>query len=124
MDAQELFVAAYGCPKAAYGCSEGALGWPGLHLAAQRLQWAAHGAAHGWSEAAFGCRGVAFYCTGAIYGSHAADMQYMLHLAGPGWAARILRRCQVRGSQGALGPLILHPGWGIKDQGSTIKDQG
>ena len=39
-------------------------------------------AAHG---AAFGCREVAFGCTGAVYGSDAADMQYMLHLAGPGW---------------------------------------
>ncbi len=69
--------------------------------------------------------GVAFCCTGAVYGSHAADMQYMLHLAGPGWAARILRTCRGDASWGGLGPLILlHPGWGIKDQGSTIRDQG
>ena len=47
---------------------------------------AAHGAAYGYSEVAFGCRGVAFCCSGAVYGSHVADMQYMLHLAGPGWA--------------------------------------
>ena len=67
-------------------------------MAAQRLQMAAHGAAHG-------CREVAFCCTGAVYGSHAADMQYMLHPAGPGWAARIQGRRPVRGSQGALGPL-------------------
>ena len=60
----------------------------GLHMAAQRLHMAAHGAAYGCSEAAFGCRGVAFCCTGAVYGSHAADMQYMLHLAGPGWLLR------------------------------------
>ena len=46
---------------------------------------AVHGAAYGCTEAAFGCRGVAFCCTGAVYGSHAADMQHMLHLAGPGW---------------------------------------
>ena len=61
----------------------------GLHMVAQRLHIAAHGVAYGYSEAAFGCRGVAFCCTGAVYGSHAADMQHMLHLAGPGWAARI-----------------------------------
>ena len=85
---------------------------------------AAHGAPYGCSEAAFGCRGVAFCCTGAVYGSHAADMQYMLHLAGPGWGPGRERTRQVDGSQGGLGPLILHPGWGIKDQGSTIKDQG
>ena len=76
----------------------------GLHMAAQRLHMAAHGAAYGCSEAAFGCRGVAFCCTGAVYGSHAADMQYMLHLAGPGWAARILRTCQVDGSWVVWGP--------------------
>ena len=64
----------------------------GPHMAAQRLLLAALGAAYGCSEAAFGCRGVAFWCTGAVYGSHAADMQYMLHLAGPGWAARIQGR--------------------------------
>ena len=81
------------------------------------LHMAAHGAAYGFSEVAFGCRGVAFCCTGAVYGSHAADMQYMLRLAGPGWAARILRPCPGDGSQGGLGPLILHPGWEIKHQG-------
>ena len=57
----------------------------GVHMAAQRLLLGALGAAYGRSEAAFGCREVAFCCTGAVYGSHAADMQYMLHLAGPGW---------------------------------------
>ena len=36
-----------------------------LHLAAEGLHFAAQGP--------------------SIYGSHAADMQYMLHLAGPGW---------------------------------------
>ena len=74
-----------------------------VHVAAQRLLLGALGAAHGWvaygcSEAAFGCRRVAFGCTGAVYGSHVADMQPMLHLAGPGWAARILRPCQVEGN--------------------------
>ena len=77
----------------------------GVHMVAQRLHLGALGAAYGCSEAAFGCRGVAFCCTGAFYGSHAADMQYMLRLAGPGWAARIQTTCQVRGSQGGLGPL-------------------
>ena len=69
MAAQELYMAAYGCPKAAYGCSEGALGWPwgciwllrgcnglpmGLHMAGQRLHLAAEGlhfAAQGLSVA-------------------------------------------------------------------------
>ena len=76
----------------------------GVHMAAQGLQMAAHGAAYGCSEVAFGCRGVAFCCTGAVYGSHAADMQYMLHLAGPGWAARIQTTCPGRGIEGGLGP--------------------
>ena len=90
----------------------------GLHMAAQRLHMAAHGiymAAHslllgaigdayGCSEAAFGCRGVAFCCTGAVYGSHAADMQYMLRLAGPGWAARILGIWPDGGSWPVWGP--------------------
>ena len=80
----------------------------GLHMAAQGLHMAAHGAAYGCSEAAFGCRGVAFCCTGAVYGSHAADMQYMLHLAGPGWAARILSTCQVRGSWAVWGPYTIN----------------
>ena len=103
--------AAYGCPggrygchgvhmatqrlllgvlKAAFSCSEAA---HGVHMAAQRLllgalgaaygrSEAAHGAAYSCSEAAFGCRGVAFRCIRAVCGSHAADMQYMLHLAG------------------------------------------
>ena len=83
-------------------------------MAAQRLQMAAHGAPYGCSEAAFGCRGVAFCCTGAVYGSHAADMQYMLHLAGPGWAARILRRCPDGGSQGGLGPLTYSLGMEVQ----------
>ena len=60
----------------------------GLHMAAQRLHLAAEG--------------LHFAAYGAVYGSNAADMQYMLHLAGPGWAARILRPCQVEGSQGGL----------------------
>ena len=64
-----------------------------LHMAAEGLHMAAHGDLYGCSEAAFGCRCVAFCCTGAVYGSHAADMQHMLHLAGPGLAARILRPC-------------------------------
>ena len=53
--------------------------------AAQRLQMATHGASYGCPEAAFGSRGIAFCCIGAVCGSHAADMQYMLHLAGLGW---------------------------------------
>ena len=115
-----------GCSEAAFGCPwvciwllRGSIWLPmgsiwllrgcfwvplGLHMAAQRLHMAAHGAAYGCSEAAFGCRGVAFCCTGAVYGSHAADMQYMLHLAGPGWAARILSTCQVDGKVMIQGP--------------------
>ena len=90
-----------GGPWGPYGRSEAALGrlWGRIwllrgsirlpmktHMGAQRVLMAAHGAIYGCSEAAFGCRGVAFCCTGAVYGSHAADMQYMLHLAGPGWS--------------------------------------
>ena len=92
-------------------------------MAAQRLHMAAHGAAYGCSEATFGGREAAFCCTGAVYGSHAADMQYMLHLAGLGWQPGSREHAKLR-ELGGLGPLILHPGWGIKDQGSTIKDQG
>ena len=52
-------------------------------MAVQRLRtMAVDGAAYGCSEAAFGCRVVAFCCTGAVYGSHAADMQHILHLTG------------------------------------------
>ena len=96
-------------------------------MAAQRLQMAAHGASYGCSEAAFGCRGVAFCCTGAVYGSHAADMQYMLHLAGPGWAARILRPCPGDGSWSVLGPYLTAWGWRFKAEiyhnaGSRLKD--
>ena len=76
----------------------------GLHMAAQRLHIAAHGLYMAVHEAAFGCRGVAFCCTGAVYGSHATDMQYMLRLAGPGWAARILRTCPGEGSWVVWGP--------------------
>ena len=50
---------------------------------------AEQGSANSISEAAFGCRGDAFCCTGAVYGSHATDMQYMLRLAAqPGPARR------------------------------------
>ena len=56
-----------------------------VHIAAHGAPYAAHEAPYSWSGAAFGCRGVAFGCTGTVYSSHAADMQYMLHLAGPGW---------------------------------------
>ena len=99
----------------------------GLHMAAPRLQIAAHGAAYDRSEAAFGCRGVAFCCTGAVYGSHAADMQHMLHLAGPGWAARILRTCQVEASWAVWGPYLTAWGWRFKAEiyhnaGSRPKD--
>ena len=73
-------------------------------MAAQRLQMATHGAPDGCSGAAFGCRGVAFCCTGAVYGSHAADMQYMLHLAGPGWDPGRERTRPVRGKWSILGP--------------------
>ena len=75
-----------------------------LHVAAQKLKMAAHGAPYGCSEAAFGCRGGAFRCTVAVCGSHAADMQYMLRLAGPGWASRILGICPGRGSWAVWGP--------------------
>ena len=76
----------------------------GLHMVAQRMLLGALGAAYGCSEAAFGCRGVAFRCIGAVCGSHAADMQYMLLLAGPGWAARILRPCPGDAKWMILGP--------------------
>ncbi len=116
MAAQELYMAAYGCPKAAYDCSEGALGWPWgciwLLRGCNGVLWAGHGAASACSEAAMGCpwgcewlvRGciwlqrVAFRCRVAVCGSHTTDMQYMLRLAGPGWAARILRTCPGEGS--------------------------
>ena len=62
----------------------------GLHMAVERLHLAAEG--------------VAFCCTGAVYGSHAADMQYMLHLAGPGWAARIQTIRPGEGKWFVLGP--------------------
>ena len=98
-----------------------------LQMAAQRLQMAAHGAPYGCSEAAFGCRGVAFRCTGAVYGSHAADMQYMLHLARPGWVARILRTLPVRGSWVVWGLYLTAWGWRFKAEiyynaGSRLKD--
>ena len=86
MAAQRLLLGALG---AAYGRSEAPYGY---------------GAAYGCSEAAFGCRGVAVCCTGAVYGSHAADMQYMLHLAGPGWGPGRERRRQVEGIWVLLGP--------------------
>ena len=129
----------HGCPWGPYGCSEAAFGCPwgciwllrgsiwlpmgsmwllrgciwvplGLHMAAQRLHMAAHGAAYGCSEAAFGCREVAFCCTGAVYGSHVADMQQMLHLAGLGWGPRREGRRLGGGSQGGFGSLIHQPG--------------
>ena len=62
----------------------------GLHVAAQRLHLVAEG--------------LHFAAPGAVYGSHAADMQHMLHLAGPGWAAKILRRCPGGGSWAVWGP--------------------
>ncbi len=93
----------------------------GLLLAAQRLHIGAHGAPHGGSGAAFGCRGVAFCCTGAVHGSHAADMQYMLHLAGPGWAARIQGRSPGDGKWTLWGPSsYIQDG----DQPSRIKAEG
>ena len=82
----------------------------GFHMGAQRLQMAVHGAPYGCSEAAFGCRGVAFCCTGTVYGSHAADMQHMLHLAGLGWGPGRERTLPGEANQGALGPLIHQPG--------------
>ena len=101
MAAQRLHMAAHGVHMAAQRLLLGALG---AAYGVQRLQMAAHGAAYGCSEAAFGCRGVAFRCTAAVCGSHAADMQYMLRLAAPGWAARILRICPGRGSWPVWGP--------------------
>ena len=77
--------APYGCPWGPYGRSEAALGCPWgcpwllrgslwasmrLHMAAQRLHLAAEGL---------------HFAAQAVYGSHAADMQHILHLAGPGW---------------------------------------
>ena len=88
-------MSAYACPKAAYGCS----------------------------EVAFGCRGVSFCCTVAIYGSHAADMQYMLHLGGPGWAARIPGNCPVEASPGGLGPLMTASNGGRRLQNAFLKAQ-
>ena len=148
--------ATYGCPCGPYGCSEAAFGCPwsciwllrgsiwlpmgsiwllrgciwvpwGLHMAAQRLHMAAHGAAYGCSEAAFGCRGVAFCCTWAVYGSHAADMQYILHLAGPGWVARIPGYCPGDGSWAVWGPYLTAWGWRFKaviyhNAGSRLQD--
>ena len=73
-------------------------------MAAQRLQMAAHGAAYGCSEVAFGCREVAVCCTGNVYGSHAADMQYVLHLAGPGWGPGRERTRPGEGNWVILGP--------------------
>ena len=115
--------AAHGVHMAAQRLPMGSI-WPprgciwlsmGLHMAAQRLYMAAHGAADGCSKAAFGCRGVAFCCTGAVYGSYAADTQYMLHLAGPGWAAKIQTTRPGEGNQGALGPLTDSPGMEAQD---------
>ena len=76
----------------------------GVHMAAHGLLLGALEAPYGCSEAAFGCRVVAFCFMGAIYGSYAADMQYMLHLAGPGWAARIPGDCPGVGSWVIWGP--------------------
>ena len=95
-------------------------------MAAQRLQMAAHEAPYGCSEAAFGCREVAFCCTGAVYGSHAADMQYV-HLAGPAWATRIPGYCQAEGSWVLWGPYLTAWGWRFKAEiyhnaGSRLKD--
>ena len=99
--AQRLQMAAHGSIWLLRSCFWVPLG---LHVVAQRLHMGAHGATYGCSEAAFGCRGGAFCCTESVYGSHAADMQHMLHLAGQGWAARILRTCQVEASWLLPGP--------------------
>ena len=99
----------------------------GLHMACQRLHMGANGAPYGCSEAAFGCRGVAFCCTGAVYGSHAADMQHVLHLAGPGWAARIQGRRPGDGKWTFWSPCLTAWGWSFKAEiyhnaGSRLKD--
>ena len=105
----------------------GCFGRPlGLHMAAQRLHMGVHGAPYGCSEAAFGCRGVAFCCTGAVYGSHAADMQYMLHLAGPGWGPGREQPRLGEANQGGLVPLTDSWRWRIKtakciNQGSRLR---
>ena len=90
----------------------------GVHVAAQRLHLGALGAAYGRSRAPYGCpwgciwllRGCIWLQRGCILLHRGrlwlpcADMQYMLHLAGPGWAARIQTICPVEASQGGLGP--------------------
>ena len=75
----------------------------GLHMAAQSFIWLPTGLHMAAQRLHLAAEGVALCCTGAVYGSHAADMQHMLHLAGPGWAARILRPRQVRGSWAVWG---------------------
>ena len=112
MAAQRLHMAAHGVHMAAQRLPMGST-WPprgciwlpmGLHKAAQRLHMAAHGAAYGCLEAAFGCRGVAFCCTGAVYGSHAADMQHMLHLAGLAGRPRSWEHAKLRVARAVWGP--------------------
>ena len=59
-------------------------------MAAQRLHLAAEG--------------LHFAAQGGVHASHAADMQYMLHLAGQGWAARIQGRRPDGASWAVWGP--------------------
>ena len=69
------------------------------------------------------------HLAGAIrfYGSHAADMQYMLHLAGVGWAARIPGDCPDGGNWALWAPYLTACGWRFKAEiyhnaGSRLKD--
>ena len=104
---------------------------PWAHMFAQGLRMAGHGDACGCPGISYGCtkaacdclcgyilllrtaigRGRAtFSCKGSSYGSHATDLPYMLHLAGPGWAARIPGKCPGRGILAVLGPLTHQTG--------------
>ena len=107
--------------KANVGCPGGPYGFHGPHLAAQRPLLGALGAPYGRSEAAFGCKEVTFCCTGAVYGSHAADMQYMLHLAGLGWQPGSREHAKLRGVGWSGAP---NPTSRMRDQASRMNNQG
>ena len=92
-----LHVAVHGrCPGISYGCTKAACDCLCGYILLLRT--------------AFGRGRATFSCKGSSYGSHATDLPYMLHLAGPGWAARIPGNCPGRGIWAVLGPLIHQTG--------------
>ena len=59
-----------------------------------------------------------------VYGSHRTDMQFLPHLAAPGWVARVLGICLVEGSPGGLGPLMRADNGGLRLQSTCFEIEG